>query len=118
VILEAGLELRVLERVVKSIAAKAREAGVKIVCGDSKVVEKGNGEGVFINTAGIGVLEHALRPETIKPGDKIIVSGTVGDHGMALLTMRKGFPLTSDFKSDCAPLNEIIFQCLGSVNVK
>ena len=118
VILEAGLEFQALERIVKSIAAAAREAGVKIVCGDTKVVEKGKGDGIFINTSGIGVLEYPLAPDAIIPGDKIIVSGTVGDHGMALLTMRKGFPLKSDLKSDCAPLNKMIFQCLEMAPVK
>jgi hydrogenase expression/formation protein HypE len=118
VILEAGLEFQSLERIVNSIAAKAREAGVRIVCGDTKVVEKGKGDGIFINTAGIGVLEKPMRPDTIVPGDRIIVSGTIGDHGMALLTLRKGFPLKSDLKSDCAPLNDMIYQILEDVDVK
>ena len=118
VILEAGLEFQTLERIVKSIAAKAREAGVRIVCGDTKVVEKGKGDGIFINTAGIGVLEKPLVPETIEPGDKIVVSGTMGDHGMALLTLRKGFPLKSDLRSDCAPLNGMIAEVLAKVEVK
>jgi hydrogenase expression/formation protein HypE len=118
VILEAGLELELLERVVKSIATKAREAGVKIVCGDTKVVEQGKGDGIFINTAGIGVLESPMRPETIEPGDQIVISGTVGDHGMALLTMRKGFPLKSSLQSDCAPLNHMISGLLAAVDVK
>lgn len=118
VILEAGLEFQTLERIVKSIAEKAREAGVRIVCGDTKVVEKGKGDGIFINTAGIGVLEKPLRPETIEPGDRIVVSGTMGDHGMALLTLRKGFPLKSDLRSDCAPLNGMIAEVLAEVGVK
>ncbi len=118
VILEAGLEFQTLERIVASMAEKAREAGVKIVCGDTKVVEKGKGDGIFINTSGIGVLEHPPRPETIQPGDQVIVTGTVGDHGMALLTLRKGFPLKSDLKSDCAPLNGMLFQCLEEGGVK
>jgi hydrogenase expression/formation protein HypE len=118
VILEAGLELAGLERIVKSIADRAREAGVRIVCGDTKVVEKGKGDGIFIHTSGIGVLEKPLRPETIEPGDQIIVSGTVGDHGMALLTLRKGFPLTSSLQSDCAPLNGMIAGLLAEVDVK
>ncbi len=118
VILEAGLELEVLERIVKSIAEKAREAGVKIVCGDTKVVEKGKGDGIFINTAGIGILEHPLMPESIEPGDHIIVSGTLGDHGMALLTLRKGFPLKSNLRSDCAPLNAMITKLCAKVSVK
>jgi hydrogenase expression/formation protein HypE len=118
VILEAGLELEVLERIVKSIADTAREAGVKIVCADTKVVEKGKGDGIFINTAGIGVLEHPLKPDAIEAGDQIIISGTVGDHGMALLTLRKGFPLKSNLQSDCAPLNQMIFDLLAAVDVK
>ncbi len=118
VILEAGLKVEVLERIVRSIAAKAREAGVKIVCGDTKVVEKGKGDGIFINTSGIGVLEYPVKPESIEPGDKIIVSGTVGDHGMALLTLRKGFPLKSDLSSDCAPLNRMLSDVQEGVGVK
>jgi len=117
-ILEEGLEIALLERVVKSIASKAREAGVKIVCGDTKVVERGKGDGIFINTAGIGILEAAMAPETIKPGDRVIVSGTVGDHGTTLLTLRKGFPLKSSLRSDCAPLNGLIGAVLNEVNVK
>ncbi|MCF7848627.1 MAG: hydrogenase expression/formation protein HypE [Kiritimatiellales bacterium] len=117
-ILEAGLEIGLLERIVKSIAAKAREAGVRIVCGDTKVVEHGKGDGIFINTAGIGVLETPMAPDVINPGDKIIVSGTIGDHGMALLTLRKGFPLRSNLQSDCAPLNGLIAAVLSEVNVK
>ena len=118
IILEAGLEQEVLVRIIQAIAEKAREAGVKIVCGDTKVVEKGKGDGIFINTAGVGVLEKPLLPDTIKPGDQIIISGTVGDHGMALLTLRKGFPLKSDLQSDCAPLNHMISELQAEVNVK
>lgn len=118
VILEAGLEIGLLERIVQSIAAKAKEAGVRIVCGDTKVVENGKGDGIFINTSGIGVLEHPQDPGSIKVGDKIIVSGTVGDHGMALLTKRKGFPLKSDLKSDCAPLNGMLAGCLERCCIK
>jgi len=118
VILEAGLEFQTLERIVKSIAEKAREAGVRIVCGDTKVVEKGKGDGIFINTAGIGLLEKPLQPESITEGDKIVASGTIGDHGMALLTLRKGFPLKSDLRSDCAPLNGMIADVLAEVEVK
>ncbi len=118
VILEAGLEVERLERIVRSIAAKAEEAGVKMVCGDTKVVEKGKGDGIFINTAGIGVLEAPLKPETIGPGDQLIISGSVGDHGMALLTLRKGFPLKSNLQSDCAPLNRMISRLQAEVDVK
>ncbi len=118
VILEAGLEMQTLERIVASMAAKAREAGVRIVCGDTKVVEKGKGDGVFINTAGIGLLERPMRPETIRPGDKVVVSGTMGDHGMALLTLRKGFAMETGLKSDCAPLNGMVAGLLAACEVK
>lgn len=118
VILEAGMQIDCLKRIIRSISEKAREAGVTIVCGDTKVVEKGKGDGIFINTSGIGVLEHPLHPESIEPGDKIVISGTVGDHGMALLTLRKGFPLKSNLKSDCAPLSEMILNCQKAVAVK
>ncbi len=118
VILEAGLEISVLERIVKSIAEKAREADVKMVCGDTKVVEKGKGDGIFINTSGIGILEYPPKPGAIVSGDKIIVTGNIGDHGMALLTMRKGFPLKSDLKSDCAPLNHMLAAVCAEIEVK
>ncbi len=85
---------------------------MKIVCGDTKVVEKGKGDGIFINTSGIGVLEHPLRPESIEPGDKIIVSGTVGDHGMAVMASRKSLNFSASISSDCASLNGMIEKVL------
>jgi len=118
VILEAGLEMELLVRIVQSIAAAAREAGVKVVCGDTKVVEKGKGDGVFLNTAGIGALNNPLTPERICPGDRVIINGSVGDHGMALLTMRRGFELTSDLRSDCASLGGMIAAVRSEVDVK
>lgn len=118
VILEAGLPLAVLERMVQSIARTAQTAGVQIACGDTKVVERGKGDGLFINTAGIGELRTPLAPERIRPGDKILISGTIGDHGMALLTLRKGFEARSALQSDCAPLNRLIEQVTAAANVK
>jgi len=118
VILEEGLEIELLERIVKSISDTAQQAGVQIVVGDTKVVEKGKGDGVFLNTSGIGELIHPLCENKVEPGDKILINGTVGDHGFALLTQRKGFPLDSDLKSDCGPLNDIIQKVSEKIKIK
>ena len=118
VILEAGLPFQTLEKIVQSIARTANEAGVQIVCGDTKVVERGKGDGIYINTSGVGVLTTELSSATIQPGDQILVSGTIGDHGMTLLTMRKGFEVEADLKSDCAPLNGLIEKVTSEINVK
>ncbi|HKL22544.1 MAG TPA: hydrogenase expression/formation protein HypE, partial [Tichowtungia sp.] len=118
VILEAGLPFQTLEKIVQSIAQTARKAGVQIVCGDTKVVEHGKGDGIYINTSGVGVLTQSLAEETIMPGDQVVISGTIGDHGMTLLTLRKGFEVEADLKSDCAPLNHLIEDVLSEVNVK
>lgn len=118
VILEAGLSFQTLEKIVQSIARTAQKAGVQIVCGDTKVVEHGKGDGIYINTSGVGVLTKPLAEDSIAPGDQILVSGTLGDHGMTLLTMRKGFEVEADLKSDCAPLNGLIGNVTSAVNVK
>jgi len=118
VILEAGLPVQTLEKIVRSIARTAEVAGVQVVCGDTKVVEHGKGDGIYINTSGIGVLTVGLSPETIQPGDQIVVSGTIGDHGMTLLTMRKGFEVEADLKSDCAPINHLVEKVMSRVGVK
>lgn len=113
-ILEEGLPLEVLERVVLSMAETARVAGVEIVTGDTKVVNRGAADGLFINTAGIGVLpaDLVLDPARLRPGDRILVSGTVGDHGTAIMLQREGFTFTSALTSDCAPLNGMIAELL------
>jgi len=118
VILEAGLPLETLERIVKSMGETALAAGVQIVCGDTKVVEHGKGDGIFINTSGIGELRTPMTPELIQPGDKILISGTIGDHGMTLLTLRKGFEVNAELESDCAPLNGLIQRVTDAVEVK
>ena len=118
VILEAGLRFQTLEKIVQSIAHTAQKAGVQIVCGDTKVVEHGKGDGIYINTSGIGVLEKPLAENSIEPGDKVLVSGTIGDHGMTLLTLRKGFEVGTDLQSDCAPLNHLIEKMTSEVDVK
>jgi hydrogenase expression/formation protein HypE len=104
-IIEEGFKLSDLERVVDSIAAQCKKAGVQIVTGDTKVVEKGRGDGIYINTAGIGYLKYpGLSPRNIKAGDKVIVSGYVGDHGTAVMLARNKM-MQGEIKSDCAALN-------------
>jgi len=103
-ILEEGLDLDVLERVIRSIRAAARAANVQIVTGDTKVVRRGQGDKIYINTAGIG--RSIARPSVrkIRPGDKIILTGTLGDHSLAVMLARGDFGLSSNVRSDCAPL--------------
>ena len=104
-IIEEGFPLSELERIVESMAAQCEKAGVQIVTGDTKVVEKGRGDGIYINTAGIGVLRHpGLSPGNIRPGDKVLVSGFVGDHGTAVMLARNQM-MQGDIASDCAALN-------------
>jgi len=106
-ILEEGLEVATLERVVQSMAGAAREAGVQIVTGDTKVVERGKGDGVFITTTGLGVRDPRLPtilPTKIQPGDAILVSGDLGRHGMAILAGREGLAFETPIESDCACL--------------
>jgi len=109
-ILEEGLKMGVLERVVKSIRAAAAEAGVQIVAGDTKVVEKGKADGLFITTAGIGWIPEGRRigGAEARPGDVVLISGTVGDHGIAVLNARGDLGFEAQVKSDTAPLNGLI----------
>ena len=106
--LEEGLPLATLQRVVASMAAAARGANVEVVCGDTKVVARGEADGVFITTAGIGVYERG-RPARapLEPGDAVVLSGTVGDHGVAVMVAREQFKLEATIASDCAPLHEL-----------
>jgi len=103
-ILEEGLEEEVLDRVLRSVRAAARAAGVRVVTGDTKVVRRGQGDKVYINTAGVGVSVARPSPERIRRGDKIILTGTLGDHSLAVMLARGDFGLSSNVKSDCAPL--------------
>ncbi|HEY3296881.1 MAG TPA: hydrogenase expression/formation protein HypE [bacterium] len=109
-ILEEGLDYSRLERIVRAMAKTAREAGVEIVTGDTKVVPRGECDGIFINTAGIGVVPqgNGLSPLLVAPGDAIIVSGTMGDHGLAVLSAREGLSFQTQIESDCAPLGDLI----------
>lgn len=113
-IIEEGMKLSELERIVASIGEYCEKAGVQVVTGDTKVVEKGRGDGIYINTAGIGVLKYpGLTPRAIRPGDAVIVSGTVGDHGTAVMLARNGM-LRGDIRSDCAPLNALTEAILSA----
>ena len=113
-IIEEGFRLEELERIVASIAAQCKKAGVSVVTGDTKVVDRGRGDKIYINTAGIGVLKYpGLGPESIKPGDKVIVSGTVGDHGTAVMLARSGM-MEGEILSDCAALNGLCEDILSS----
>jgi hydrogenase expression/formation protein HypE len=118
-IIEEGLPMDQLHRVVTSMAAAAKQAGVSIVTGDTKVVDKGKGDGVFINTSGIGVIEHnqIISSQSVMPGDAIIISGDVGRHGIAVLTAREGLEFETTLQSDCAPLNHIV-QTLLDENIE
>lgn len=109
-ILEEGLPMETLWQVTQSIQAAAQIAGVQIITGDTKVVDKGKGDGIFINTAGIGVIEHDLTisPASVQPGDVILLSGDVGRHGIAIMATREGLAFESEIESDCAPVSGIV----------
>ncbi|MDP2183620.1 MAG: hydrogenase expression/formation protein HypE [Actinomycetota bacterium] len=115
-ILEEGFPIEDLHRILASMRDAAAEAGVRIVTGDTKVVEKGHGDGVFINTAGIGSLPDGvdLSGSNCKPGDKVLLSGTLGDHGIAVISVREGLSFSTDIKSDAAPLNHLVAAVLGA----
>lgn len=114
-IIEEGFPTEKLSRVIASMAEAAKKAGVQIVTGDTKVVEKGRGDGLYINTAGIGLLRHpGLSPKAIREGDAVLVSGTVGDHGTAVMLARSGM-LETELHSDCAPLNRMALGLLEAV---
>lgn len=113
-ILEEGLQVDVLEYIVKSMAETAKNAAVAIVAGDTKVVERGKGDGIFINTSGIGVRPKLLRisGRNVKVGDQVILSGPIGEHGVAVLQARGELGFTSEIRSDVAPLNDLIAKAL------
>ena len=113
-IIEEGFPLADLRTIVQSMAKAAREAKVKIVTGDTKVVERGKGDGIFINTSGIGVIDAAVNVEAkFKVGDKIIINGSIADHGMAIMSKRQGLDFATDIASDCAALNGLIQDVLA-----
>ncbi len=113
-ILEEGLEIATLKEVVSSMAAAAKEAGVRIVAGDTKVVERGSADGVFINTTGIGDVSEGVNisATNAKTGDKVILSGAIGNHSIAVLSQREGLRFSSEIASDCAPLNGLVAEMM------
>ena len=114
-IIEEGLLLSDLEKVVSSIKESTTEAGVTVITGDTKVVNRGTADKLFINTAGIGTVPAGLNVSghNVRPGDILILSGTVGDHGIAVLSQREGVNFATKLKSDCAPLNGLVTEMLA-----
>ena len=115
-IIEEGLTFGELERIADSMAEMARESGVRIVAGDTKVVDRGHADKLFINTAGIGIVPRGVEVAgaNAEEGDVVIVSGTVGDHGMAILVQREGLSFSLPLESDCAALNGLVEAMLGA----
>ncbi len=115
-VIEEGFSMADLARIAASMAEAARQAGVRIVTGDTKVVERGKGDGVFITTAGIGVLPEgmSLSARNARRGDAVLVSGTMGDHGVAIMAKRAGFDFETEIVSDCAPLNRLARTLLSA----
>jgi hydrogenase expression/formation protein HypE len=113
-ILEEGLSMETLWRVVRSMKQAADNAGVKLVTGDTKVVDRGKGDGIYINTAGVGLIEHdhIVSPSTVEPGDAILINGDIGRHGMAIMAVREGLAFETTIESDCAPLAELVGHLL------
>jgi len=111
-IIEEGLPQEDLMRVIRSVQQAAAEAGVQIVTGDTKVVNRGSADRLFINTAGVGIVPRGLEISGSKaqPGDRVIISGTLGDHGIAVLSQREGLSFSTELKSDCAPLNRLVAE--------
>lgn len=116
-IIETGLEFEVLDRILESIGKTAKESNVKIVTGDTKTVEQGSADKIFINTAGIGCKIPGVNLSTsnIKPTDNIIISGTIGDHGMTIMSQREGMKFQSDLSSDCACLSTLTIELLKNI---
>jgi hydrogenase expression/formation protein HypE len=114
-IIEEGLPMETLRRVVASMQSAAAAAGVQVVTGDTKVVEKGGADGLFINTSGIGVLPDglALSADQARPGDCVIISGSIGDHGIAVMAQREGLEFETTITSDSAPLHTLVESMLA-----
>jgi hydrogenase expression/formation protein HypE len=116
VVLEEGMPLDELARIAETMGQAARVAGVSIVTGDTKVVDAGHGDGVYINTAGIGLIPAGrdLGPHRVRPGDAVIVSGPIGMHGIAVMSVREGLEFGSDIVTDSAPLNGLVESLMES----
>lgn len=114
-ILEEGVEIETVGRVAEALGAAARTAGVRVVTGDTKVVEAGHGDGVYVNTSGIGVVPAGvdLRPQRVVPGDVVLVSGAIGVHGVAIMSKRENLRFETGIESDCAPLGGLVEAMLA-----
>jgi hydrogenase expression/formation protein HypE len=114
-IIEEGFETEKLWQIVRSMKSAAQIAGVDLVTGDTKVVDRGKGDGIFINTAGVGVIDHemVIGPRQVRPGDAIILSGDIGRHGIAIMAAREGLEFESAIESDCAPLSEMVMELIN-----
>ncbi len=115
-IIEEGFPTESLWRIAQSMRHAAERAGVRIVTGDTKVVDRGKGDGIFVNTAGIGVIEHSLviAPASVRPGDAILLSGDIGRHGIAVMAAREGIAFETAIESDCAPLGGLVKHLLDA----
>lgn len=113
-ILEEGLEIATLGQIVERMARAARDAGVRLVTGDTKVVERGHGDGVYVNTSGLGRIPDGVevRPQRARPGDAVLASGTIGDHGMAIMSVREGLEFDTVIESDSAALHGLVAAML------
>ena len=118
-ILEEGFPVEDLKRIITSLAATAASCGVQVVTGDTKVVERGHGHGIYLNTSGIGEVKWlGLSPQAIREGDQILISGTVGDHGTAVMLARSGMLQGDELTSDCMPLNQLAAAALSAGGVR
>lgn len=115
-ILEEGLPMETLWRVVRSMQQAAEATKVQIVTGDTKVVNRGKGDGIFINTAGVGILEHThlIAPQSVKPGDVVLLNGDLGRHGIAVMSAREGLEFETTIESDSAPLSNLVQELLAA----
>jgi hydrogenase expression/formation protein HypE len=113
-ILEEGFPLEDLKKILTSMAEAAEKAGVKIVCGDTKVVNKGKADGIFINTSGVGIIQRGvdISPVQVRPSDKVILSGPIGNHGVSIIAERNGLSFNPPVLSDTAPLNGLVGEML------
>jgi hydrogenase expression/formation protein HypE len=115
-IIEEGLLQSELNQIVDSVQQAAREAGVEIITGDTKVVHRGSADKLFINTAGVGIIPEGVNisGDRARPGDRVILSGAIGDHGIAVISQREGLRFSTKLKSDCAPLGALVAEMLGA----
>ena len=113
-IIEEGLSIIELQRIAASMKAAADESGMTVVAGDTKVVNHGSADKLFITTTGVGVIASSvdISPDNARPGDKVILSGTIGDHGITILSQREGLSFSTDLRSDCAPLHQLVAEML------